>query len=95
MTAERIRGLNGIGFHWEGTNASWTARLKQLTEFKVQFGNCLVPRQHAANPKLGYWVSEQRRHYKLYQEGKPSPMTADRIRELQSIAFDWGTTAAF
>ena len=92
MPAERIRALNGIGFNWEGTNASWDARLEQLTEFKVQFGHCRVPRQYAAHPKLSTWVSTQRNAYKLYQGGKPSPMTEESIRELESIGFDWGTT---
>ena len=29
----------------------------------------------------------------MNQEGKPSPMTSDRIRELESIDFDWGTSS--
>jgi hypothetical protein len=58
------------------------------------FNNCAnsrrQSRQYAANPTLGQWVSTQRRFYRLHQEGKPSPMTAERIRELASIGFDWG-----
>ena len=93
MTAERIRELKSIGFNW-GTSQtdSWSVRFQQLLEFKVQFGHCLVPRQYTANPKLGKWVHTQRYKYKLYQEGKPSPITAERIQELESIGFDWGTS---
>ena len=96
MTAERSRALESIGFEWGTSNKTgWSARFQQLREYKAQFTNCLVPRQYAANPKLGTWLSTQRYKYKLYQEGKPSPMTAERSRALDSIGFDWGTTAAF
>ena len=91
MTAERIRLLESVGFDWGTNYASWNTLLEQLCEYKVQFTNCLVPRQYAANPKLGNWVSNQRSHYKLYQEGKPSSMTAERIRVLESVGFDWAT----
>ena len=66
---------------------TWSARFEQLLEFKAQFGHYLVPEQYAANPTLGRWVKTQRCSYKLYQEGKPSPMTAEHIRELDSVEF--------
>ena len=95
MTTERIRELESIGFEWETNAASyWNERFAQLHEFKVQFGHCLVPTQYSANPKLGIWVSKQRSNFRLYQEGKPSPMTTKRIRELESIGFEWETSAA-
>jgi hypothetical protein len=34
----------------------------------------------------------QRRNYKLYQEGKPSATTEEPIRELESIGFVWATS---
>jgi hypothetical protein len=87
MTEERIRKLESVGFEW-GTSASiWNERLQQLREFKVQFGNCIVPQHYSANPKLGWWVSKQRNNYRLYQEGKPSHMSAERIRELETVEF--------
>ena len=76
MTTERIRELESIGFAWRISQTdSWSLRLQQLCGFKEQFGHCLVPRQYAANPKLGTWVNTQRRNYMLYQEAKPSPIT--------------------
>ena len=91
MTEERIRALESAGFDW-GTirpdfSTIWDERFQQLREFKVQFGHCFVPHRYSANPKLGGWVSRQRSHYKLYQEGTPSPMTAERIRKLESVEF--------
>jgi hypothetical protein len=87
MTAEHIRALNGIGFEWGTSQTEWSVRFQQLREFKVQFGHCLVSQRYAANPKLGRWISKQRSNYRLYQDGKPSPMTGERIRELESVGF--------
>ena len=96
MTAGRMRELESIGFDWEAVRTDWASlwilRIQQLCEFKVQFGHCLVSRQYAANPKLGHWVMTQRNQYKLHQKGEPSLMTEGRIRELESIGFDWGTS---
>ena len=89
MTVERIRAFESIDFEWEPSNGSWNERFEQLREFKVHFGNCLVPAKYSANPKLGRWVSKQRSMYRLCQEGKPSHITAERIRELESIGFKW------
>ena len=92
MTAERIRALDAVAFHWGTSKTDWSVRFQQLCEFKAQFGHCLVPQQHATNPKLGQWVNNQRNNYRLHQEGKPSPITAECIRELESIGFDWGSS---
>jgi hypothetical protein len=98
LTAERVRALDGIGFDWGKSNTDlesiWSMRFQQLSEFKVQFGHCLVPPHFAANPKLGWWVKNQRRTYGLHQAGKPSGITEERIRELESVGFDWGTAAS-
>jgi len=91
MTAERIRALESVGFKVEATVVSWNKQFEKLCEFKVQSGHCLVPQRYAANPKLGQWVSEQRKIYRVHQEGKPSPMTEERLRALESVGFDWGT----
>ena len=91
MTEGRIRDLESIGFDWGRGESIWSARIQEIREFKEQFGHCLVPLQYADKPKLGRWVSTQRQNYRLHQEGNPTPMTEDRIRELESIGFDWGT----
>ena len=96
MIEERIRELESIGFDWGTTKTDlvsiWSVRFQQLREYKVQSGHCLVPYQYSANPKLGKWVSNQRSSYRSYQEGKPNSITEERIRELESIGFDWATT---
>ena len=92
MTEDRILELESIGFDW-GTRRidvalNWSVGIQEMREFKEQFGNCLVPYKYADNPKLGQWVSTQRKNYRFHQEGKPSSMTEDRIRALESIGFD-------
>ena len=90
MTEERIRALQSVGFNREPiVGGLWSEKFQQLLEFKVQFGHCVVPQRYSANPKLGHWVATQRRNYKSYKEGKPSPMTEERIRELEGIGFNW------
>ena len=99
MTAERTRALNGIGFDWGTRKADflpiWNERIAQLREFKEQFGHCLVPNKYPSNLKLGLWVATQRTTYKYYQQGKPCSMTAERIRELESVGFKWARNYVF
>ena len=93
MTAERIRELESVGFEWEITAGYWSLRFRQICDFMVQFGHCLVPQHYSTNLKLRKWVSNQRSNYRLYQEGLPSPVTAERIRALESVGFEWETTS--
>lgn len=37
--------------------------------------------------KMTKWMKDQRYNYKLYQQGKPSSMTAEKIRRLQQVDF--------
>ena len=99
MTAERSRELDGIGFDWGTGKADltsiWSVRLQELCDFKSHFGHWRVPHKYSANLTLGHWVTSQRATYRLYQEGKPSSMTGERIRELDGIGFGWGKIDAF
>ena len=79
--------------HHVATDLSRPSELS-LLQFKAHFGHCLVPSKYSANRTLGYWVLSQRKNYRWYREGKPSPMTAERSRELDGIGFDWGTGKA-
>jgi hypothetical protein len=96
MTEEHIRALDGTGFDWGASNTDlafiWSVRFQELCDFKVQFGNCLVPNKYSANPKLAQWISTQRTQYRKYHERRRTSMTEERIRDLESIGFDWGTT---
>ena len=96
MTEERIRALSDIGFDWRATKTDlasiWSVRFQQLCEFKAQFGHCLVTQRYSTNPKLGWWVTIQCSEYRKNTKGKPTTMAEERIRELESLGFDWGTS---
>ncbi|KAI2512226.1 hypothetical protein MHU86_2102 [Fragilaria crotonensis] len=89
MTEERARALDAVGFCWDTHEAVWGERLRELCEYKAQFGDCIVPTNFPANPKLGTWVHHQRRQYKKHKEGKSCHITDERVRALDNIGFVW------
>lgn len=89
MTEERVKALEDIGFIWDSQGAAWGERLAELRSYRQEFGHCNVPSNFSQNPQLATWVKCQRRQYKLHQEGKPSNMTPQRVRELENLGFEW------
>ena len=90
LTDERIRLLNDLNFQWmTRSEEKWNERVSELREFKHQNGHSLVPRSFPQNPQLSAWVATQRTNYKRRQDGKPSPLTMARVRELDEIGFVW------
>lgn len=67
----------------------WEGQFDNIRRFHKQFGHCNVPARFKGNPKLGHWVMTQRRQYTLTKQGKPSALTADRVRKLEDIGFVW------
>jgi hypothetical protein len=63
---------------------------RQLCEYKVQYGHCLVPRQYSANTRLDTWVRYQRARYRKSTEENSTCMIAEHIQALEGIGFDWG-----
>mmetsp|Transcript_27279 Transcript_27279/g.42376 ORF Transcript_27279/g.42376 Transcript_27279/m.42376 type:complete len:746 (-) Transcript_27279:281-2518(-) len=97
MTVERIKALEEIGFVWDASSkcanqrdeARWLFMLEELKKYQTEKGDCLVPTKYAANPKLGNWVSNERRHYKLMLDKRPTSMTEERKRKLEEVGFSW------
>jgi len=89
LKQDRILMLNNIGFSWDAKDALWQERLKDLNEFKLKHGHCVVPTIFPSNQRLATWVKFQRRQYKLYQESSPSYMTRERIENLNALGFEW------
>ena len=89
MTQERVDALKNIGFVWDSQGAAWSERLEELKEFRQQFGTCNVPSNYEDNNQLATWVKCQRRQFKLFNEGKPSNITLDRIQQLNALGFEW------
>jgi len=91
MIADRIGGLNAIGFTWQINKYSllWLEWYEELKQFKLQKSHCEVPRNYKENPTLGIWVNKQRNHYRLSKKDKSSSMSVDRIQLLEAIGFTW------
>jgi hypothetical protein len=88
MTDFRIQELESVGLEWE-VGVSWEGRLSELADYRKIHGHCNVSKNYTENTKLGRWVGNQRTHYKLHLDGKPSQMTTSRIQELESMGFEW------
>jgi hypothetical protein len=67
----------------------WKNHLTELVDYRNIHGHCNVPRNYVKTSKLGFWVKKQRSDYKLYRDGKTSPMTPFRVRKLESLGFEW------
>ncbi len=90
LTQQRIDLLNSISFAWNTRSEEmWQTRVGQLREFKRQHNHCMVPRNYPENPQLSTWVATQRKNYNKKQQGKPSPLTQERIDQLNSLGFVW------
>lgn len=103
MTASRIEALEAVGFSWNGytnryksggrtpvrNDKKWLLRFRELQAYRKEHGNCLVPAKYEVNPKLGYWVNNQRQQHRLKKKGKPSLITQDRIDKLTVEGFVW------
>ena len=84
LTAKRKRLLNEQGFIWDRREYEWHQGFDALATYKEREGHCLVPRNHVeGRVRLGRWVDRQR------QNKKKGKLSADRIRRLNSIGFDW------
>jgi hypothetical protein len=67
----------------------WNLRLKELHEYKRNFGDCLVPSVFPSNPALKRWVNRQREQYKCVQDGQRTFLTSERLRLLEGVGFVW------
>jgi len=92
ITQEQIDALESLGFNWGTANTGWKGTFEKLVQFKELYGHCQVPQKYSVDGiSLGTWVTTQRSNYRKYLAGKGSPMTQERIDQLNSIGFDWGT----
>jgi Helicase associated domain len=75
-------------------DSKWLTTLEELKIYKRESGNTIVPRGYSQNPRLASWVAEQRKQYKLLQDGKQSSITQERIDQLNEIDFAWNAQEA-
>lgn len=68
-----------------GRVAEWTAKFKELKQFKKKYGHCQAPK--AYDFPLSQWVSTQRLNLKNY---KISAYKTERVELLLEVGFFWG-----
>jgi hypothetical protein len=82
--------LNEVGFVWDSHQTAWSDHFQTLKAYALANGHCTIPPQLSKeNAVLVTWCKHQRRQYKRYICGMDSTITAERIRCLESIGFDW------
>ena len=73
--------------------ARWEAMRAKLVVFEAEHGHCRVSQRR--DPKLGTWVSTQRKCKKKLEAGQPSPgITAERVAQLEALGFEWSLPPA-
>ena len=71
----------------------WLEKVVELHDYRERWGDCLVPKRYAENPKLGNWCSKQRQQYRKFVANEtPCSLTPDRIETLNRIGFVWNAT---
>ena len=83
LSEDKFQMLKDIGFIWKRHETAWNEMYKKLLRYKEAFGDCSVPAEWKVDPKLGRWVTTQRRRKR---QGK---LAEDRIRRLDEIGFQW------
>ena len=80
--------LNRLEFSWNPREQQFTQNLARLRVFKEENGHANVPMKYEDVP-LANFVQKWRREYRLFQEGKPSNMSQDRLEALEKAGFMW------
>jgi superfamily II DNA or RNA helicase len=93
LSENRIAKLNSVGFEWVrgrgGVGKSgirtetWEAMFAQLEKFYRENGHSCVPQQYRENPKLGWWVTTQRKNR------RKNKLTSEHITRLDTLQFPW------
>jgi DNA-binding TFAR19-related protein (PDSD5 family) len=87
LTQEQVQRLDALGLVWDPHAEQWEQGMKELSTYKEEHGDCLVPRGHktTSGHKLGSWVSNQR--------GRIDRLTPEQVQRLDALGFVWDTLA--
>lgn len=87
LRPDRHALLVGIGFDFEPQSAknerAWNDMFQRLKKYKMQHGNCSVPRKKPQTADLANWVVRLRSHY------KNGNLSQHRIQKLDELGFVW------
>ncbi len=99
---QQYADLKKLGVKFENQNSlslksetsadiKWNEQFSMLKDYAATHGHCKVPQHFKENPKLGLFVKNQRRQYKIMKQGKKTSLTKERLKKLESIGFIWDT----
>lgn len=89
LSADRVRLLEDIGFVWDSHGSHWDEQFQALRHFADVHGHTNVPSRYAPNRPLASWVRCQRRQYRNYCAGTSTTLTADRLKALEGLGFQF------
>jgi len=84
--------LEKLGMVWNPLEEQWGAHYELAKEYYDQKGSLLVPIDYITDNgfKLGNWIANQRKYYRLIDSDKHNPsFTDDRIKKLEAIGMVW------
>ena len=89
MTSQRLRKLNDIGFDFEPVETRWKRNLELVYEYKITHGHWNIAKSYSVGGiNLVAFLQRQVRQYRIFQNGRKSPMTKERIDQFRMIGFD-------
>jgi hypothetical protein len=85
LSEKRLKVLNAINFVWSAKKdcVPWMEMYQKLVAYKKKHKSTNVPLKYQTDPKLGSWVSTQRKSY------NKKVLSIDRINHLELIDFVW------
>jgi hypothetical protein len=90
LNADRVAVLESIDTQCTARGEIvWRKYFDALVAYKNEHGDVRVPRNYEAAPKLGEWITDQRKQFKARLEGKPTTMTTERMAKLDQLGFVW------
>ena len=67
----------------------WQKMLGELSDYRKEHGDSLVPMEYDINQKLGTWIDTQRQQYKYFKNKEKSSLTPERIELLEKEGMVW------
>jgi len=99
LSQQQLQALDGIDFSWTKpvqrrkskprNDERWSQMYNRLVEYRRVHGDCHVPNNHG-DPKLFYWLQNQRKQYRQLVRGGRSTLTQGRIEALEDLGIHWG-----
>ena len=85
MTNARVEALEDLGFVLHEKNRQWEELYIALEDFRSEHGHCNVPLWNQRNPRLGHFVSFQRKQLELFRQGLPCRLSKTQANLLTKL----------